>query len=98
MENERERGIKDFEEQIKTLSEEKQKAMYWIINNIEIVEKLTKGEKMSEMEVKKYIQMAKEKDDYLFWALVVYKQSKDNFETEKQQEKEFILDKSRLVC
>ena len=47
MENERERGIKDFEEQIKTLSEEKQKAMYWIINNIEIVEKLTKGEKMS---------------------------------------------------
>ena len=53
---------------------------------------------MSEMEVKKYIQMAKEKDDYLFWALVVYKQSKDNFETEKQQEKEFILDKFRLVC
>lgn len=52
-----------------------------MIANIDFVEALTEGEKMSEIEVEKFIQIAKEKKDDLALCLVLYKQQKDKFAT-----------------
>lgn len=40
---------------------------------------------MADMAVEKYLKMAKEKEDYIMWALVAYKRIKDPKETEDHQ-------------
>lgn len=41
---------------------------------------------MADMEAENYLKMAKEKEDYIMWALVAYKQRRDQQETEDHQQ------------
>lgn len=85
--NKSEQRIEALEKSIKALPEAMQKAICWMIKNIDIVEQLAEGEVMTEIDVEQFTQSAIEKKDYLMLALVLYKQIKDRDETEtKQQE------------
>jgi len=75
--NEKDLNIEYIMKQIRSLSEMEQKAICWLIRNIEIADHLTKGEKISEMEIRRLMQAAIEKDDYTLLALVLYKKNKD---------------------
>ena len=72
----KELSVKNLEKQIRSLPEIEQKAICWLINNIEIAEQLAEGEKMTEGEIKRLTQTAIEKDDYVMLALVLYKKNK----------------------
>ena len=83
--SEKEFNAQDLEKKIRSLPEMEQKAMCWLISNIEIAEQLAAGEKMTEGEVKRLTQTAIEKKDYVLLALVLYKENKDKSEKDKQQ-------------
>ncbi len=84
--DEKEQIMKTLQEKIEMLPKEMQNAVCWIIKHIELVEQITDGEKMADVKVEKYLKMAKEKEDYIMWALVAYKRSKDQKETEVSQQ------------
>lgn len=79
---EKEQSIKYIVEHIKSLPKELQWAICWAIENIELVNQLTEGEKMTEIEIEKFTQTALEKKDYIMLVIVLYKQRKDQCETE----------------
>lgn len=81
MENKTARTPEEFEEILNAFPQKMRNAVYWMIANIDFVEALTEGEKMSEIEVEKFIQSAKEKEDDLALCLILYKQQKDKFAT-----------------
>lgn len=82
--NEKEQMIKDIEKQIKTLPDKAQQAIFWIVKNIETVSLLTQGEKLTEQEADTFIQKAREKEDYIMLAMILYKRAKDKEKTEQQ--------------
>ena len=86
MSNEIEQFTETVAKEIYALPEEKRKAVYWIINNIDLVDKLTDGEKLSEAEADMVIAKAKNRNDYLTWAITLYKQEKDKAKTDITQQ------------
>lgn len=80
--NEKEKGIKFIMEQSETLPDEAQRAISWLIKNIDIVDELTKNEKLTKEEIATLIQNALEKKDYISLVMVLYKQNRDQTETE----------------
>ena len=77
-------SAQDFEKKIKSLPETWQKAICWLISNLEVAEQLAAGEKMDEKEIKRLIQTATKNDDYILLALVLYKANKDKSKKDKQ--------------
>ena len=75
----------DLEKKIKSLPEIGQKAICWLISNMEIAEQLSAGGKMAEKEIKRLIKTATENDDYILLALTLYKENKDKPEKDKHQ-------------
>ena len=71
------RDAKMMVEALNALPEEKRRAIYWIIDHIDFAEQITEREKLSEAETEALIASAKEKNDNLMWALLIYKQQKD---------------------
>lgn len=84
--DEREQRIKALQEQIEALPEAMQKAIFWMIGNMDVVDQLAEGEPLTDDEVKQYTQKAIEKEDYCLLALVLYKQSKDRIEKASNQQ------------
>ena len=85
--DEREIRIKHFIEQFKTLPNEVQRAINWIIENIDLVDEMSQGRKFTQEEISLFTQNALEMNDYIMLAMVLYKQSKDQYEAEiKKQE------------
>lgn len=78
--------IRQMENEIKKLPEKAQNAIYWMMENFEIVMEMCKESDMTDEEIEKYRKIAKEKDDYialvLLCAAVIYKNNvskkKDN--------------------
>ncbi|MHB8061759.1 MAG: hypothetical protein ACYDG2_03860 [Ruminiclostridium sp.] len=81
----REQRIKEIVKQVEKLPIEAQRAIGWLIDNIDLVEAMSFGEKMSEAEVAKFTEDARKSKDYIMLAMVLYKQNKDLTETEKQE-------------
>ena len=85
--DEREIRIKYFIEQFRTLPIEIQRAINWVIENIDLVDEMSQGRKFTRDEISLFTQRALEMNDYIMLAIVLYKQSKDQYETEiKKQE------------
>lgn len=83
---EREEQIKNIEELIKALPDEMQKAICWLIQNIEIADQLSEGERMTDEQIEQFTQRALDRKDYVMLALVKYKQSKDQMEAENKEQ------------
>lgn len=81
--NNKEQDIKGLIKEIELLSIKAQKAIYWLIQNIELVEQITKGEKIQKLVLEKYIEQAIDQEDYFLLALLVYKRRKGCNETEQ---------------
>ena len=77
---EKELCIQNLMMQIRAMPELEQKAICWLIGNMEIAKQLAEGEKAAETEVKRLIQKAIEKEDHAMLALVLYKESRDKSE------------------
>ena len=75
--NDKEEQTSHIEELIQTLPEEMQKAICRLIQNIEIADRLSEGEKMTDAEIEQFTQATLERKDYILLALVKYKQYKD---------------------
>lgn len=85
--NEKEQRLKYIKERMEALPSEVQRAIGWIIENIDLVNEMSQGEKLTKEEIAMLTQMALDKNDYILLAIVLYKQNKDQAETEtKQQE------------
>ncbi len=83
---EREEQIKNIEELIKALPDEMQKAICWLIQNIEIADQLSRGERMADEQIEQFTQRALDRKDYVMLALVKYKQSKNQMEAENKEQ------------
>jgi len=75
---EKEFVIEDLEKQIRAMPKMEQRAVCWLIKNIDTVEELTAGEKIEESEIKRLIKTALEKDDHVMLALALYKRVRTN--------------------
>lgn len=64
---------KDILEMIENLSPEWREAAIWIIENIEIVEMLTQGEKIPKSQLEEIKRNAMERNDYILVTICVYK-------------------------
>ncbi len=58
-------SIAKMEEAIKSLPEKAQEAICWVIMHLDFVEKMCKNLEMTDEELKKHKEDAKEKGDYL---------------------------------
>lgn len=83
---EREEQIKNIEELIKALPDEMQTAICWLIQNIEIADQLSRGERMADEQIEQFTQRALDRKDYVMLALVKYKQSKNQMEAENKEQ------------
>lgn len=83
---EKEQKIKYIEEQIKTLPREAQKVISWLVENIDLVNQMLEGEKFTKEEITKFTHKALETKDYIMLVMVLYKQNKDQYETEAAQQ------------
>ncbi len=64
--------IEEVAKQLEKLPFEAQKAIYWLIKNIEFVEAISFEKKMSEAEIVKFIEDARKSKDYIMLAIVLY--------------------------
>ena len=77
---EEEKLAEDILREIATLSREKQRAVGWLIKNIDIAEQLAGGEVLTKAQVEELTRWAQENNDYILLILVLYKQMKDHNE------------------
>ena len=75
---------KDLEEVCRTLTEEQQRAIHWIIENIQLVSELTEGEEIPKNELTELIEKAKNRKDYVMQAILLYKQQVDEKSIEER--------------
>ena len=68
-----EKFIKEYE----ALTDEKKRAVCWFIENMEVVKKLSEGEKISKNKMKSLIEEAKINEDYYMLLLLLYIQQAD---------------------
>lgn len=64
--------IEEVAKQLEKLPFEAQKAIWWLIKNIEFVEAISLEKKMSEAEIVKFIEDARKSKDYIMLAMVLY--------------------------
>lgn len=64
-------------EQLKDLPEKALDAVHFLIENIDFVEKLSQGEKITKDEYKKIMEKANKNEDYILKILIIYKYMKD---------------------
>lgn len=79
--NRNQKEKKRLADEIIDLSPEKKKAVYWLINHIDLVEHLIKGEKTAQKNLKESIQEALKQKNYTLVAILLYKKRYDNYET-----------------
>lgn len=79
--NRNQKEKKRLADEIIDLSPEKKRAVYWLINHINLVEHLIKGEKMTQKKLNKSIQEAFEQKNYTLMAILLYKKRYDTYET-----------------
>ena len=77
---EEEKLAEDILREIASLSREKQRAVGWLIKNIDIAEQLAGGEALTKAQVEELTRWAQENNDYILLILVLYKQMKDHNE------------------
>lgn len=75
-----------IENEVKKLPEKAQRAIYWVVENFNLVIEMCKESEMTEEEIEKYREIARKKEDYITLALLcVAKMYKNRgFETVKQ--------------
>lgn len=83
--NEKELSAEYLMRQIETLPELEQKAVCWLITNMEIAEKMVVGDIIEKEKIESYIKFARERNDYVILALASFKSIKDKHETDKQE-------------
>ncbi len=76
MSNEKEQAIQRIAEQVKALPDEMQRAICWLVRNIDIADQLAEGEKLTEAEIERLTQTALANKDYIMLALLLYQQGK----------------------
>lgn len=76
MEN-KEQLIQEFIKEYEGLTTEQKKAICWLIENNEIADELSKGEKIPKDEMESLINRAIQKDDYIMLVLLIYKNQID---------------------
>ena len=77
--------IQKLKNEIRTLSFEKRRIIFWLISHIAFLDLIDEGKILSEEELEIWMEKAKrEKDDSLS-AMVIYKRLKDEKRTEKQK-------------
>ena len=77
--------IQQLKNEIRTLSFEKRRIIFWLISHIAFLDLIDEGKILSEEELEIWMEKAKrEKDDSLS-AMVIYKRLKDEKRTEKQK-------------
>lgn len=64
--------IEEVAKQLEKLPFEAQKAIWWLIKNIEFVEAISLEKKMTEAEIVKFIEDARKRKDYIMLAMVLY--------------------------
>ena len=77
--------IQDLIEKVNQLPPEIQTAFWWIVENLDFVNELCKGEKMQENIIDDLAQKALEKEDYLLFLLIQYKKIKDQYIQETEE-------------
>lgn len=70
MEKDKNEGLIEIEKTIGEMPEKKQKAIYWILSEWEVVEKICKSSKMTNEEIENYKKKAREKEDYTMLGLL----------------------------
>lgn len=70
-------------EKYETLPDEQKKAVCWFIKNMDVAERLSKGEKIPKDEMKNLIEKALNKEDYIMLIRLLYKQQKDENSNEE---------------
>ena len=65
---------------------ERQKAVCWLVKNIDIADRLSEDGKMTSEEIEELTQRALDTKDDIMLALVKYKQAKDRYETENKEQ------------
>ena len=83
---EKDEQIKNIVEQIKALPDEMQKAIYWLIQNIEIADQLSEGTRMTDEEIEQFTQRALARRDYVMLVLIKYKQFKNQMEAKDSEQ------------
>lgn len=70
MEKELNEKLVGIENEIKELPERAQRVICWIVKNLNLVTEMCKEEYMTDEEIEKYMEIAKEKEDYSVIALL----------------------------
>lgn len=83
----KERKLELLEEKIKNMPEFEQKAVCWVINNIEIAEVMSKGRRIPKDKIELLVKSAREKNDYALLGLVLYKETKDEMKAKEKKKK-----------
>ena len=73
-------------ELLQALPVERQKAVCWLVKNIDIADRLSEGGKMTSEEIEELTQRALDIKDDIMLALEKYKQAKDRYETENKEQ------------
>lgn len=73
----------EFEQRLREAPAEVQRVVLWMIGNIDFVEELTR-EPIPEAELTRHLEEARQKEDYLLWALCFYSQQKSRCQPENQ--------------
>lgn len=78
--------IRLFLEEFGKLDEEAKRAVSWMFHNIELLDKLCEGEKLTEEQGSEYKKKALNNKDYIMLIITLYKQEKDRLNEETQNE------------
>ena len=74
---------KDMVNMLKSLKNEQQNAILWMLYHMDFLDLIDSGKVMSEEEEQKWLEQAIHSGDYILQALVLYKRMQDRERTEK---------------
>ena len=75
--NDKEKGFEAVLTEINKMTEKAKQAVAWMLKNIELLDALCEGEKMTEEEIETCKNRALETEDYIMLIMVLYKQEQD---------------------